>query len=104
MHEISFDPAKSARNALSRGLPFEAVADFEWDSALIAEDLRRDYGERRVQALGWIHARLCALVFTPRSARVHVISLRKANRRETKRYEAAFPAKPAPPGAEARQS
>ena len=69
MHEISFDPAKSARNALSRGLPFEAVADFEWDSALIAEDLRRDYGERRFQALGWIHARLCALVFTPREGK-----------------------------------
>ncbi len=28
------------------------------------------------------------LVFTPRADKVHVISLRKANRREVKRYEA----------------
>jgi uncharacterized DUF497 family protein len=90
MRDLSFDPTKSARNATSRGLPFDIVAEFEWHSALIAEDLRRDYGERRFQALGWIEARLCALVFTPREGRIHVISLRKANRRETKRHEAAF--------------
>jgi uncharacterized DUF497 family protein len=42
MPDISFDPARSARNAIARGLPFEAAADFEWDSALIAEDLRFD--------------------------------------------------------------
>ena len=101
MADVSFDLAKSARNAKSRGLPFEAVAEFEWDSALIAEDLRHDYGDRRFQALGWIHARLCALVFTPRDGRIHVISLRKANRREVKRHEAAFPSKPAWPNDEA---
>jgi uncharacterized DUF497 family protein len=90
MPDLSFDPAKSARNAKSRGLSFELVAEFEWHSALIAEDLRRDYGERRFQALGWIKSRLCALVFTPRDGRVHVISLRKANRREAKRYAATL--------------
>ena len=35
-----------------------------------------------------ITCRLHALVFTPREGRVHVISLRKANRHEIKRYEA----------------
>ncbi len=51
------------------------------------EDVRRDYGEPRFQALGEIDGRLHMLVFTPRSGDVHVISLRKANRREIKRYE-----------------
>jgi uncharacterized DUF497 family protein len=60
----------------------------QWDSALIIEDSRRDYGERRFQALGLIEARLHMLVFTPRGSQVHVVSLRKANKREVKRYEA----------------
>lgn len=85
---ISFDPAKSERNIAARGISFERAAAFEWDTALIAEDTRRDYGERRFQALGVIDGRLHVLVFTPRAGKTHVISLRKANQREVKRYEA----------------
>lgn len=85
---ISFDPRKNERNIAERGLSFELVEEFEWDSALVVEDGRRDYGERRFQALGMITGRLHALVFTPRAGRVHVISLRKANRREIRLYEA----------------
>ncbi|HQR54229.1 MAG TPA: BrnT family toxin [Burkholderiales bacterium] len=53
----------------------------------MAEDLRKEYGEQRFQALGLVAGRLHAMVFTPRSGKVHVISLRKANRREVRRYE-----------------
>jgi hypothetical protein len=87
MH-ISFDSAKSEKNLLARGISFELAAEFEWDSALIVEDLRKDYGERRFQALGLIGDRLHMMVFTPRAQKAHVISLRKANKREVKRYEA----------------
>ena len=85
---VSFDPKKNERNIAERGLSFELVAGFEWGSALVVEDSRRDYGERRFQALGLIDGRPHALVFTPRVGRVHVISLRKANPREVKHYEA----------------
>lgn len=85
---ISFDPAKNERNIAARGISFERAAVFEWDTALIAEDTRRDYGERRFQALGVVDGRLHVLVFTPRAGKTHVISLRKANQREVKRYEA----------------
>ena len=71
-----------------RGIPFDLASAFEWDSALIAQDLRKDYGERRFLALGLIEGRLYMLVFTPRKDKVHVISLRKANAREVRRYEA----------------
>ena len=57
-------------------------------TARIVEDLRRDYGERRFQALGLIGDRLHRMVFTPRADKAHVISLRNANKREVKRYEA----------------
>jgi uncharacterized DUF497 family protein len=85
---ISFDAAKNERNIVTRGISLERAVAFEWDTALIVEDIRKDYGERRFQALGLIDGRLHVLVFTPRAAKTHVISLRKANKREVKRYEA----------------
>ena len=86
--DISFDSAKSEKNLLARGISFELAAAFEWDSALLVQDLRKNYGERRFQALGLIGNRLHVMVFTPRANKAHVISLRKANKREVKRYEA----------------
>ena len=84
---ISYDPDKNKKNIAERGISFERATEFEWSSALIVEDSRKDYGELRFQALGFIGKRLHALVFTPRAGQVHVISLRKANNREVKRYE-----------------
>ncbi len=60
----------------------------DWATALVAEDLRKDYGERRFQAVGFIGERLHVVLFTPRPPALHVISLRKANKREEARYEA----------------
>jgi uncharacterized DUF497 family protein len=86
--DVSFDPAKNERNIANRGISFEVAEHFEWDTAMIAEDLRKEYGEPRFQALGFIAGRLHAMVFTLRAGKIHVISLRKANRREVRRYEA----------------
>lgn len=86
MFEFSFDPAKSERNLQLRGLPFSLAGQFDWSHALIEEDLRHDYGERRYRALGMIFGRLFQIVFTPRGTKIHVISLRKANAREVKHH------------------
>lgn len=86
MARIGFDFAKNATNIASRGLSFELVELMEWTTALMVEDTRKAYGERRFQVLGFIGERLHALVFTPCEGKVHVISLRKANSREVKRY------------------
>jgi uncharacterized protein len=84
---ISFDPAKNAANIRARGLPFSLVRDeFDWASAKVIEDTRRDYGERRFRALGYIGVRLHAVIYTLRATGMHVISLRKANGREARRY------------------
>jgi uncharacterized protein len=84
--EISFDPAKSERNETDRNLPFTLVEQLDWSGAIIEEDVRKNYGERRYRVLGLIGDRLHTIVFTPRADKVHVISLRKANQREVKRY------------------
>jgi uncharacterized DUF497 family protein len=50
--DITFDPAKSARNEAERGFGFHAAADFDFAAALIWIDDRFDYPETRYSALG----------------------------------------------------
>lgn len=76
---MTYDPAKSERNEAERGLAFNLADEFDWGAALVVEDARKDYGERRYQAIGMIGQDLHMLVFTPRNGAVHVISLRRAN-------------------------
>ena len=83
---ITFDHSKNDKNIADRGLPFKMVADLDWNEALIIEDTRNNYGERRFRAFGYINDRLFAVVFTPRGDAMHVISFRKANPREVNRY------------------
>jgi uncharacterized DUF497 family protein len=87
--EISFDPAKNLRNVRERGLSFERASEFDFESALFEADDRRDYGEVRIRAFGNLDGRLHVLVFVETHQGIRVISLRKANRREVKRYEQA---------------
>jgi uncharacterized protein len=84
---IEFDPAKSEKNARSRRLPFSAVADFDFDTAVVVEDRRHSYPERRFVAIGYIADRLHVMCFTHTPDGIRVISLRKANKREIKTYE-----------------
>jgi uncharacterized DUF497 family protein len=84
--DFSFDPAKNARNTDVHGISLARAVDFEWHAAVNVEDTRRDYGERRFLAFGHIESRLYVLVYTPREGRAHVISLRKANKREVRRH------------------
>ena len=84
--KITYDPAKNAANIERRDLPFDLIADLDWATAVIAEDMRSDYGEARYRVFGYIDDRLYAAVFTPRRDALHIISLRKANSREVKRH------------------
>ena len=84
--KISFDKAKDEKNIEQRNLSFEMVVDLDWDNAVIFEDTRKDYGEQRFVAVGYIDDRLHVVIFTRREEIVRVISLRKANRKEVKKY------------------
>lgn len=89
--EITYDPRKSERNLRERGLGFDMVAEFDLSSAVYSIDARRDYGEVRTRALGYIGTTLYALLFTMRGSAFGVISLRKASRKERNRYAKARP-------------
>jgi uncharacterized DUF497 family protein len=56
---------------------------------LVSLDDRREYGELRLVALAPMAGRLWVVVFTDRPEGRRVISLRKANLREYRRYEQA---------------
>jgi uncharacterized DUF497 family protein len=84
---ITYDHNKNRRNIAERGLSFDLAAQFDFTTALFETDERREYKEVRVRALGKIGDRLHVLVFTETFSGIRVISLRKANNREVKRYE-----------------
>jgi uncharacterized protein len=84
---FDWDEAKRAANLARHGVVFAGVVRFDWDNAQLAADTRRDYGELRYIAVRRIGPRLHVLVFTPRAELIRIISLRKANAREVKRYE-----------------
>ena len=87
MH-VEFDTAKNERNIRERGISFTQASRFEFDTSIRAQDLRRDYGEVRMRALGFIDGRLHMLCFKPIGKNhIRVISLRKANVKERKTYE-----------------
>jgi hypothetical protein len=84
--EITYDSAKNERNIRERGLSFERAADFDLETAVRFEDTRRDYGERRFVAAGYLDRRLHILCFTATAAGIRVISFRRANAREARQY------------------
>jgi uncharacterized protein len=87
--EFEWDEAKRFSNLRKHGVDFVHVLDFDWETAVRFEDTRRQYGEERWLALGRIGARLHTLVYTIRSGRMRVISLRRSKRQEVAVYEKA---------------
>jgi uncharacterized DUF497 family protein len=83
---IEWDPAKDAKNVERRGISFAIANGVNWDAALIAEDTRRDYEERRFFALAPADGVLYAIVFTPRANAMRIISVRRASRKERNLY------------------
>ena len=83
---IVFDHSKNEINIQQHQISLNDAVHFEWDHAITWRDLRRDYGEHRMAGLGYIGNRLFFIVFVDRRDQRRVISLRKANQREVKRY------------------
>jgi uncharacterized protein len=84
--QVEFDPAKDRINRQKHGISLGAAAGIDLDGATVIEDRRIDYGEARFLAYAPIVGRLHVLWFTMRGTVVRVIGLRRANRRERKKY------------------
>jgi uncharacterized DUF497 family protein len=90
-----WDRKKSEANLRERGFDF-AFASLIFDGpTLVAEDTRRDYGERRFVAIGLADELHLTVVFTDRAGRGgtitrRIVSARRSNRRERRRYDHAL--------------
>ena len=92
MTRITYDPAKDSSNQAKHGLSLALAEGLEWDTLECKPDTRRDYGELRQLGYAIAGDRLYCVVFVDRPADApierRIISLRKANSREVKSYEA----------------
>lgn len=87
---MTLDPGKDASNLAKHGVPLTLANELEWGDLLAWPDARRDYGEPRMVGLVPLAGRLYCVVFVDRPpgspTQRRIISLRKANGREVKRY------------------
>jgi uncharacterized DUF497 family protein len=81
-----WDEAKRAANVKAHGIDFTAIYVFDWETAVVDIDDRENYGELRESAIGFVGDILHVVIFTQREDRVRIISLRKANRQDVRRY------------------
>jgi len=87
---FEFDPAKDAGNRAKHGVSLAMAVDLEWDAALAWIDDRSQYGETRMIALAPNTQILYCVAFVDRGEVRRIISLRRANRREVRRYVQAL--------------
>jgi uncharacterized DUF497 family protein len=83
---IRFDPAKRLRTLEQRGLDFLDAESVFAGPTIQFPDRRRDYGEIRIVCFGWLRGRAVIVVYTERNGIRHIISMRKANEREQRRF------------------
>jgi uncharacterized DUF497 family protein len=89
---FEWDEQKAAQNLTKHKVPFDFAARvFDDPYRLDAEDTRHDYREERRLTLGRIEWRLYVVAYTMRGEIVRLISARKANRREQRKYYEALP-------------
>lgn len=85
---FEWDDAKAASNETKHSVSFPfAVRAFEDENRLTVMDDRSDYGEIRYITLARIEKRVYVLVYTLRNSVIRLISARKANTKEVKRYD-----------------
>jgi uncharacterized protein len=91
--DLDWDEAKDAENRRKHGLSLADAARLDWERGMPGQDERRDYGEERRYVIAPLEGRLHVCVYTLRGGNPRIISLRKANLRERRKY-AAFIASP----------
>jgi uncharacterized DUF497 family protein len=66
-----------------------AAEVFDGATATVRDE-RKDYGETRFVTTGRLDNRIVVIVWTPRGNARRIISMRKANEREIKKYAATL--------------
>jgi len=84
---FEWDDAKAALNWQNHAVSFEMARDAFSDAfALEWQDDRQDAGEPRFVLLGMVEQRVLFVAFTMRDDRIRIISARRAEPHERRRY------------------
>ena len=87
--QFEFDADKQPLNLHKHGIDLRDAAYVFLDThRLDAADERKDYGEERRVVVATVEDRVLVVVYTRRADAIRLISARKANEREQKRYYA----------------
>jgi uncharacterized DUF497 family protein len=85
--DFEWDEAKAESNLRRHKITFQDACRVFFDLfALIEQDISENYGEDRFLATGMIEGLLFTVVYTERGERIRIISARRANRDEQRRY------------------
>ncbi|MEM9272263.1 MAG: BrnT family toxin [Cyanobacteria bacterium P01_F01_bin.143] len=85
---FEWDDAKAKKNEAKHSISFIfATRAFNDSNRITFVDNRFDYGEVRYITLARIDQRVYVLVYTIRDSVIRLISARKANSKEVKRYD-----------------
>ena len=87
---IEYDPAKREQTLRARRLDMARASEIFGGDTLTVVDDRRDYGETRCITIGFLDGRMVVVAWTARASSRRIISLRKANGREQKKYGPRF--------------
>ena len=87
---FDFDPHKDKLNQSRHGLSLAFAEKLDWDEALVWLDPRYEYEELRMIALVPEGDTLYYVAFVDRGNMRRPISLRRAERREVKKYVESF--------------
>ena len=86
--EFTCNPVKNETNIRDRGLPLLAARVMFNPEMVVREDTRKTYPEHRFIGYNTVSGRLMVVVFcVPSENQIHIISFRKANDREQKKFE-----------------
>lgn len=89
--QFEWDEAKASANKAKHGVGFRDAASI-FDGPIIERpDIRRDYGEERLIAIGVCDEKVLRVVFTKRGASIRVISAWRASSHEARSYRAVYP-------------
>ncbi|MYJ71693.1 MAG: BrnT family toxin [Rhodospirillaceae bacterium] len=89
--DFEWDEAKNRLNIAKHGIGFARASTIFAGPTLDAVDDRADYGEVRTKSLGMLDGiLLLAVIHTERDGVIRLISARRGNRIERRRYEEAL--------------
>ena len=83
---FEYDENKSILNRSKHGIDFNYAKIIFNSIRVTAIDKRKDYGEIRKISIGKIDSQICVVVYTEREDVIRIISARKANQRERRRF------------------